>query len=105
MATLIKASGPPVYIAPANGIGFSLAELQALVGGYIEIVRAPYVVGQETALYLVVNEDGKRLELPPNPVATVLYHQAGGRPDDIVVGDVVLATLAELDEPDEEDES
>ena len=35
-ATLYRANGTSVAIMPANGTHFALAELQALVGGYVE---------------------------------------------------------------------
>jgi hypothetical protein len=99
MAQLLKAAGGVEAIRPANGRTFVLAELQAFVGGYIEVVRA--LDGR----WLVINEDGKRLELPPNANATELYREAGGVPWDVVVGDVVLLTWEEMREPDEQDEA
>jgi hypothetical protein len=105
MATLLRAWGAAEIVEPARGRGFALGELQALVGGYIQVVRAPaYLVDDDGGpLFLVLNEDGKRLDLPLNPMATVLWHQAGGALDDLVVGDVVIASRVELDEPDEEE--
>lgn len=58
----------------------SLEELQAAVGGYIELVR---VKGGE----LWVNEDGLSLQLPPNPAASLI---AGV----YIVGPAVLALRA-----------
>ena len=49
-----------------------------------------------------MNEDGKRLGLPLNRNATVWYHLAGGNPHDVIVGDAVLTTRAELGEEEEE---
>jgi hypothetical protein len=102
MATLLKTIGDPVFIEPANGAGFALGELQALVGGFIEVVPTHYEVVDHGPVFMVLNEDGKHLGLPINHYATALLHQAGGRPDDLVVGDVVLATQRELDEPEED---
>ena len=104
MALLIKARpGLFVRVVPDNGRAFSLLELQRFVGGYIEIVR---MRGRNRLI--VLNEDGKRLQLPTNELATRLLHHAGGSLFDWVVGDVILGTLAELggadDDVDEDEE-
>lgn len=102
MALLLKASGDVVDLIPRDRRVFTLIELQTAVGGYIEMIRAPQgltdVAGEP--MWLCLNEDGKRLQLAINPLATVLYHRAGGRPDDVVVGDVILGTHAELNGED-----
>jgi hypothetical protein len=98
MAMLLKAAGGVEEIRPANGRTFVLAELQAFVGGYIEVVRA------HNGQWLVLNEDGKRLELAPNANATELLHEAGGVPWDVVVGDVLLADSVEIGAHDDEAE-
>jgi hypothetical protein len=90
MAWLLKAAGGVDKVLPANGRAFSLAELQAVVGGYIEVVRAL------DGMWLVLNEDGKRLELPRNDLATGTYIAAGGVPWDVIVGDVLLADSVEI---------
>lgn len=95
MAQLIKAYGTTGQtVLPADGTVFTLEELQKIVGGYIE------------ALYLrdgrlmFVNEDGKRLGLPPNPLADIIAHQQTGIADnDFIVGNVVICTRAEAGEP------
>lgn len=103
VAWLIKAGARPVPFAPADRRArFSLKDLQTAVGGYIEVVRAPNI-GDGTPMFLVVNEDGKRLELPRNPFATRLYHAAGGLTDDVIVGDVVLASHSQMNGDDEEE--
>lgn len=98
MALLLKASGAIVDLLPGNRRVFSLIELQTAVGGYIEMVRAPHDVTDVAGepMWLVLNEDGKRLQLAINACATLLYHRAGGLPDDVVVGDVILGTHTEL---------
>jgi hypothetical protein len=104
MALLLKASGAIVDLIPGNRRVFTLPELQTAVGGYIELVRAPEGLRDVDGdpMWLVINEDGKRFQLAINTCATVLYHRAGGRPDDVVVGDVILGTHAELGGGDEE---
>ena len=88
MATLVSATGPTRMVTPRDGKTFALDELQALVGGYIEALRT------REGGWLILNEDGKRLELPVNIVAT---HIMRGliREDDDIVGDVVLCTPLE----------
>jgi len=88
MAVLIPASGEPREISPGNGREFTLEELQGIVGGYIEGLRAP------DGRWLYVNEDGQRLDLPYNQGATLLMIsrlQFG----DFIVGDVVLCSPIE----------
>ena len=94
VATLLKADGTIQAIKPANGTTFSLAELQGLVGGYIEILNAP---GGE---FLVLNENGKRDTPTYNAAASELMR---GRllPGDCIVGDAILATFRELEAEDE----
>jgi len=53
-------------VTPANGKHFSLEELQAMVGGYIEFVR----VISDPNLTLVCNEEGILMGLPFNPIAS-----------------------------------
>jgi hypothetical protein len=81
---------------PANGVHWKLSELEALVGGFIEVART--VEGK----YLVLDEEGKLKHKPLNVAATRLY-QYGRR--DPIVGDVVLVdTLLEMEGPEEEAE-
>jgi Domain of unknown function (DUF3846) len=101
VGTLITPGAAPRFFGPADGRAvFSLKELQTAVGGYIEVVRAPYLV-DDAPTYLVLNEDGKRLNLPINRFATAMYHAAGGARDDVIVGNVVLATHRELQAEDD----
>jgi hypothetical protein len=91
MALLLRTSGAIEFVHPTAGDAFTLPELQGFVGGYIEVVRGPW-----RDRWLVLNEEGKRLMMPVNYGATVLYHEAGGALDDVVVGDVLLATFTEI---------
>jgi len=74
MAYILKVDGTTEQM----GQNPSLEELQAAVGGYIEMVRT--ING-----YMYCNEEGKLLGLPMNLAATnmLLF-------DDVVVGDVVV---------------
>jgi hypothetical protein len=104
VALLLKASGAIVDLVPANRRVFTLSELQTAVGGYIEMVRAPVNLSDVNGerMWLCVNEDGKRLQLGINHHATLLYHQAGGLREDVVVGDVILGTHTEFGGGDED---
>lgn len=77
-AQWIKANGEKITIEPKNGTDFKLDELQAFVGGFIEIVN---MYGH----IMVVDEEGLLKHKPYNLVASVM----SGRP---LVGDVVFCT-------------
>jgi uncharacterized protein DUF3846 len=62
-------------VRPTNGKKFSLAELQKLVGGYIE-----YVPGSRPIAYC--KEEGRLTNLPPNALASLKFNQ-------VLVGDVI----------------
>lgn len=97
MATLIKTSGVSEIVTPADGKQFTLAELQSMVGGYIEPVRL------EGDRIMWVNEEGKLQGLPLNAVATNIagMFNMGTATLDHIVGDVLLATRAESGEDDD----
>lgn len=95
MAIVIPADGSPRrLVTPAIAGTFGVDELQALVGGNFEVLRAPDGRG-----LLLMNEDGKRLGLPLNERATMAMRRYL-RPGAVIVGDVVLATAAEMGEDD-----
>jgi hypothetical protein len=103
MATLLPVDGPPQFITPTNGRAFTAAELYALVGGHIETVPTRYALTGtvDHDLLMVINEDGKRLQLPVNRFASemAMLGYVDGRRDDIV-GNAVVCTREELgDEP------
>jgi hypothetical protein len=106
MGALLKPGEPPIPFMPKDGrVMFTLEELQHTVGGYIEVVPAPFeILDGDGPMYLVLNEDGKRDHLPINGFATALYHQAGGARDDCIVGNVVLASRRELHGDGDEDD-
>lgn len=69
-----------------------LEDLQAIVGGYIELVPLFGTwQGEEAAMFC--NEDGKGSALPINRAATALWHGAAhGDTGDVLVGDVVIVS-------------
>lgn len=93
MATLLREGGTEEAVTPWDGARFALHELQALVGGYIELVTLwpdPRV--------LFCNEDGHRLGLALNPAATALYRGDPPRHDGLIVGPAVVMTRIEAGE-------
>ena len=92
MALLIHPFGALRRVTPANGQAWTLRELQAFVGGYIEQVRV-----RGCRRYMLLNEDGKYRSLPLNMRASTLLWNAGGRRHDVVVGTVVLVTHREME--------
>lgn len=65
----------------------TLSEMQACVGGYIELIYL------KDGVILVVNEEGKLNNLKPNIIATEL----AGLSDDHIVGDVLLISSKFID--------
>lgn len=96
MATLLRSDGTAEELRPPNGVNWQLAELQTLVGGYIEVTAT--VDGK----YLVLDEEGKLKHKPLNRAATLIYKY--GRHDPIVGDAVVIDTKLEMNGPDEEEQ-
>jgi len=95
MARHIKAAtGEIDMVFPANGKQFTLPELQGYVGGYIELV--PRMDHLNPPMDMLVNEDGRRMELSYNGAASTLAQQ-------VIVGDALLLKREEWDTPEEED--
>lgn len=68
----------------------TLAQLQALVEGDIEILR----LGREArGEVLIVNENGRNIDLPLNEAATLLFRGIPPRHRDVIVGTAVLARI------------
>jgi hypothetical protein len=66
MATILYPDGRTEEVQPQNGTDFQLGELQAFVGGHIEVVP----IRGDPRRILVVNEEGRLLGLPRNEQAT-----------------------------------
>jgi hypothetical protein len=66
-----------------------LKELQAAVGGWIEIVPAFYTFeGNDCIVFC--NEEGKADRLPINYLATAAWYGVNGPHGDVLVGDVLI---------------
>lgn len=83
MAEIIKTDGTRTAAAPANGEYFTLEEMQAAVGGMVEIVEL------DDKQSMILNEEGKLLDLPYNEEADNIFHQHYTMLD-YIVGDVLL---------------
>jgi hypothetical protein len=89
MASIIKSDGSTERIALLKG-NAQLNQLQTIVGGYIEHVRLQAHVGNNFSESMWVNEDGYRLNLQHNALASEIARVP-------VVGDVVLTYPGEVD--------
>ena len=86
-ALLYKSDFSVEEIKPAKGRYFKLEEMQKYVGGLIEIIPLDGA-GLEGKL-LVVNEEGKLINLPFNFLATVEWVKYYGDTD-FVSGDAII---------------
>jgi len=91
MATVFEVNGTRRAVHPATPPSFTLEEMQALVGGYIEMVP---MAGDKM---LIINEEGKLQGLPYNIDATwqVADRLLSG---DYIAGPAVLVSEQELGE-------
>lgn len=92
MAKFYRSNGTIEEILPLNGVNFTLAEMQTLVGGYIQIGQT------RDGAFMVLDEEGKNKQKPFNMLATQLYQYGEHDP---IVGDVMVATWLEINGPDE----
>lgn len=90
MSTWIRADGTVTVVEPENGSTYNLKELNAFVGGFIEIVYL------SDGRLMVLNEEGKLNDLPFNALATKLYNPHAALPD-YIVGDVLVCQADEIE--------
>lgn len=69
-----------------------LATMQKAVGGNIELLHT--IEGNP----MFVNEDGKKLDLSPNIIATELWAGHNDHPDEMILGNVVIGKEAEFND-------
>lgn len=84
MAEIIKTDGTRREVQPAGGTYFTLEEMQAIVGGYVEQVW----LDENTTMFL--NEEGKLEGLPFNIEATKVFLSHYPESNDFIVGDVLV---------------
>ena len=96
MATLLRVNGTRENIPGP----LSLEQMQAAVGGYIEMVR---LGGTDARMHvLFVNEDGHALGLVPNAQATALLRTV--RPGGLIVGNALECVVLNAGTDDERTE-
>ena len=97
MAIRIEPDGSMVDVFPEDGQSFTLAELQAHVGGYIEAVNTLMETEMNgyTIQIIYVNEEGLLLDLEHNLKASMIV----GRN---IVGNALALFQGEQEEEDEE---
>ncbi len=83
---LYRTTGEVDEVYPA-GDDFTLAELQVLVGGCIEPVPG-------TSMLVWCNEDGQRLKLQPNLIATVHASLLGFLAYEALLGEILFVRKA-----------
>jgi hypothetical protein len=89
---IINANGAKTEVTPKSGNSFTLEELQEHVGGYIEIIRLT------NKCLMVVNEEGKLLNMPFNSEATDIARQHKAiYPNDMIVGNALVAQESMID--------
>ena len=80
---IYKANGEVIETSPKNGNYYTLDELKEIVGGYIEII---YLTNNKI---MVINDEGKLINLPHNENATTLYRICLDTTD-FIVGDALV---------------
>ena len=82
---IIKTDGTTVNYSPKAGAYYELEELNQIVGGCIQIISL------HDGRIMVINDDGKLLELPYNWEATAIAQEQGAIfGNDFIVGDVLI---------------
>ena len=89
MAQIIKTNGEVIETKPNNGTDFSLEELQAIVGGYIEVVSL------HDGRLIVCDEQGKQKGKDINHTATDLFRLTL-LINDFLVGDILVCGTNEI---------
>lgn len=88
--TLLRTDGTKEILVLHGEDGLNLAEMQKLVGGYVEYVDLP------NGDRLIVNEEGKLSGLPVNENATAIFKklfpiaQYPLNNDEVIVGDALF---------------
>ena len=89
-AVIIRPNEEMVLLHCWPGGSLGLKEMQDMVEGCIETVPAALAAGwtheQGVGLTLIINEEGKLLGLPVNPLATDM----AGIYNDVIVGNAIL---------------
>lgn len=82
---ILRYSEPTVTFSEIDG---SLERMQKIVGGWIEPIQLP------NGCLMYVNEEGRILDLPKNPLASV-FCAVSGRPYDHIYGNAIVLGVDE----------
>lgn len=92
MATIYKTNGTTEEVFPKNGKNFTLDELTNIVGGFIEILFF------DNGDLMVLNEEGKLLDMNYNMTATKLAHtHTTISKCDYIAGDVLVCKGSQIE--------
>ena len=83
---IYKTNGEVIETSPKNGTNYTLDELREIVGGYIDI---RYLTDNKI---MVINDEGKLINLPHNENATILFRLCINTTD-LIVGDVLVCQI------------
>ena len=86
---IYKTNGGVTEISPKNRTYYTLEELKEIVGGYIEIIHLT-----ENKI-MVINDEGKLINLPHNENATILYRLCLDTID-FIVGDALVCDKSKI---------
>ncbi len=87
----IKVDGTVISRKP-KGNTFKLAEMQETVNGLIEAIYLP-----RHKVYMIINEEGKLLDLAQNDIATNIFREEFYPTKDYIVGDVLIIQENEIE--------
>lgn len=80
---IYKTNGEVIETSPKNGTDYTFEELKEIVGGYIEIIHLT------NNKIMVINDEGKLINLSHNENATILYRLCLDTTD-FIVGDALV---------------
>ena len=89
MAAIITTNGEVKPVVPNNGTDFQIEEIQAAVGGYVEIVTL------WTGGLMCLDEEGKLKGKDINHKATAMYRNKRNTKD-FIVGDVLICDKKQI---------
>ena len=86
---IYKTNGEVIETSPKNGTNYTFKELKEIVGGYIEIIHLT------NNKIMVINDEGKLINLPHNENATILY-KLSLNTDNFIVGDALVCDKSKI---------
>ena len=98
MALLVKADGTMKIVRGEGNGELSLETMTDLVGGYLQHVglSPALIIDGKEYVHFLCDEDGRRKECEPNPVASSYLIGKWLDRSDYVVGDILLLENGEI---------